>query len=1205
MEVTKEPVLLSSSSSSPSQSPTGLMAFFYDHLHFLVHMGGNTGTDDEAEELNSSTFQGSDCFTIDCYGHGCGNTATLRNTEDEDGGTEEDRECDSQGELSSQGRITPPIQVSYSPYPSASKRQRQWFPFNRNSGKSMRRTQHKVAVLCLLFVFVLIPTIVVPRRKRAARNSISGANSALKDDAYDDDVEETLMDDEGGFRYDDDDDTTYFFPDDDSYDDDGTGSGAVDNPDDHDTPVDYNLRDLTLQSFGPYSSQDPVDDVGLANFDRSTQTSPSSRLSALSQQAAVPTNAWYQNLLLLLDSETPTDNHRVYTMPYMVDVNGPIPGLRVHSSSITSSSAQVIVSVNDPYAVTLGATGDGTTDVPTDWGYTVPTANDLGITLEWNYAAMTSSLVRGMPFATMTYPNFLSGDTIRPTVYSQTGLFSTPLVDETISQECGTAFTVSKNLELTFTNGLTWLVFFSQPVSVHCTTSASGPFQLQVLELTNEVPLVVRLAMVLPSSDDNVFEEYTDNYKALLREAANVYPGQDTLVQYAMNGDEAALIMDWDAQTMDGSSDVSGMIMYAMPHHQDRMTIMEDYCTPVLLGSVCLVQGSNWTVHEDLPSISFHAPRLPNATLFPDIIEAVVDDLSYQIADNFQRGAGDTYFSGKQLARLSRIIVIAQEVLDLCSSRRRRAGLRNLVSDKYATTCNSVTLPTQEAIDAAMAHLQDAVEVWINGEAQAPFVYDPAWGGVVNCGCTYSNGNCINAYPNCPGLTDAGLNYGFGFYNDHHFHLGYHIHAAAVLAKYNPTWGLENYDKVLLFVRDIANPSLEDTSFPLTRNKDWYHGSSWASGITQPPALTGMNQESTSEAIAGYEAVALYGKVMREIFQDEGDSERQEVCNNIYKMGRLLTATELRSTKRYWQVTESKKLFDSVYEPSVVGILWSSKAWFGTWFGTLPYFMYGIQMIPLTAIAEERDDPEWIEQMFEHYSESCDEACVTEGWSVQLMAGLATLGQQGQAAEYAKGLTNAVFDTAGGNGHSKSNTLWYIATRPGVSEPYTLTDTYEWQEGPFVVTCFQPDTCTDDALEAMAGQYPCGERISYLYNNGMTEYDACYQVAVTEYPSECSPCDPTGAGSSTTGSGGDDEVDEDDTVSNGDDSTTSDGTSDSSYRCNTSTCTDAVLSSLADSLPCGDRIDWLISDRGMSEVQACTVVAAQEFPVVCGGCNPN
>lgn len=66
-------------------------------------------------------------------------------------------------------------------------------------------------------------------------------------------------------------------------------------------------------------------------------------------------------------------------------------------------------------------------------------------------------------------------------------------------------------------------------------------------------------------------------------------------------------------------------------------------------------------------------------------------------------------------------------------------------------------------------------KVWLNGTAGSPLIYDFRWGGVVTCGCAYKKGkgctNGIGPYE-CPGLSDPGMNFGLGFYNDHHFHFG-------------------------------------------------------------------------------------------------------------------------------------------------------------------------------------------------------------------------------------------------------------------------------------------------------------------------------------------------------------------------------------------------------------------------------------------------
>lgn len=91
----------------------------------------------------------------------------------------------------------------------------------------------------------------------------------------------------------------------------------------------------------------------------------------------------------------------------------------------------------------------------------------------------------------------------------------------------------------------------------------------------------------------------------------------------------------------------------------------------------------------------------------------------------------------------------------------------------------------------ALKHLQEGVEVWLNGSALSPLLYDKDWGGLISCGCFFNSSTrtCVNRYPDCPALTDAGFNFGAGFYNDHHFHYGYHIYAAAVAAKLDFAWG--------------------------------------------------------------------------------------------------------------------------------------------------------------------------------------------------------------------------------------------------------------------------------------------------------------------------------------------------------------------------------------------------------------------------------
>lgn len=92
-----------------------------------------------------------------------------------------------------------------------------------------------------------------------------------------------------------------------------------------------------------------------------------------------------------------------------------------------------------------------------------------------------------------------------------------------------------------------------------------------------------------------------------------------------------------------------------------------------------------------------------------------------------------------------------------------------------------------------------------------------AWGGAVSS-ATYATG-------------DAGVDFGNTYYNDHHFHYGYHILAAATIGHLDPDWAQANADYVNTLVRDVANPSSKDAFFPMWRSFDWYHGHSWAHGL--------------------------------------------------------------------------------------------------------------------------------------------------------------------------------------------------------------------------------------------------------------------------------------------------------------------------------------------------------------------------------------
>lgn len=95
------------------------------------------------------------------------------------------------------------------------------------------------------------------------------------------------------------------------------------------------------------------------------------------------------------------------------------------------------------------------------------------------------------------------------------------------------------------------------------------------------------------------------------------------------------------------------------------------------------------------------------------------------------------------------------------------------------------------------------------------------------------------------------------------------------------------------------------------------------------------------------------------------------------------------------------------------------------------------QLLPFTVASENRDTVSWVREMLPAFNETCfnDASCMTEGWSILIYCCQATIGDWRSAWSNVERLPDSVYESAGGNGHSKSNTLWWIATRPDALFP--------------------------------------------------------------------------------------------------------------------------------------------------------------------------
>jgi len=288
------------------------------------------------------------------------------------------------------------------------------------------------------------------------------------------------------------------------------------------------------------------------------------------------------------------------------------------------------------------------------------------------------------------------------------------------------------------------------------------------------------------------------------------------------------------------------------------------------------------------------------------------------------------------------------------------------------------------------------IEPWFAATNSDHLRYDGSWGGIVSQ----------------HGIEDAGADYGNGWYNDHHFHYGYFIYAAAVIGKGNPQWLQSHMAQLMPMVRDIANP-VRDSRFPQARNKDWFDGHSWASGLF--PFGDAKNQESSSESINGYYGVYLLGVALND--------------PQFTFWGQMLMATELRSIHKYWQITSDNPIYDAPFNQNgAVGVLWASKVDYATFFGNNVAYIHGIQYMPITPYSEEVLRSNWIQEDYPISSQGIQIGA--DDWNGFIYCAHAVIAPS-TAWNEVQNLQS--YDS----GNSKTNVLHWVATRPGFTSKRT------------------------------------------------------------------------------------------------------------------------------------------------------------------------
>ena len=260
-------------------------------------------------------------------------------------------------------------------------------------------------------------------------------------------------------------------------------------------------------------------------------------------------------------------------------------------------------------------------------------------------------------------------------------------------------------------------------------------------------------------------------------------------------------------------------------------------------------------------------------------------------------GALDTYWAGKNYGKVAELAAIARSI-----------GMTN---------------EANQLINWLKGELQDWFRANTSGglDTTKYFMYDNNWNTLLGFDESFGSQQQLN---------------------DHHFHYGYFVRAAAEICRVDASWcSASQYGPMVeLLIRDYA-AGRDDSMFPYLRNFDPAYGFSWASGHAN--FVLGNNNESTSEAANAYGAMILYGMITGN--------------NALVDRGMYLHASSTAAYWEYWNNLDRFRglggdydNFPSAYTRMTTSIIWGNGHVFSTWFSGAYAHILGIQGLPLSPL---------------------------------------------------------------------------------------------------------------------------------------------------------------------------------------------------------------------------------------------------------------
>ena len=357
----------------------------------------------------------------------------------------------------------------------------------------------------------------------------------------------------------------------------------------------------------------------------------------------------------------------------------------------------------------------------------------------------------------------------------------------------------------------------------------------------------------------------------------------DTRFSYAQADDPYALRLTYD-YTLEGADNASDTIVALYPHLTRNATnpnLLSANAYASSRGNMAPVQSNR--VEAEIKARGI-LPRLP-ATLSVEQIDTLrqllIDDPVATNPEQYFSQFSDPYWSGKAMLKLMQLAQIAEVVGEM--------EVQNQI------------------VSAVQAGFAD----WFhyNGNtADRHFAYNAEW-------------DTLQAYPESF--------YSGQMLNDHHFHMGYFVHAAALVAMADPTWIADNQAMVDLIIQDVAQLDPNSSDLPRLRNFSPMAGHSWASG--HGAFSRGNNHESSSEAMNFATGLMLWGEA----------TQRPHTT----RFGQTLYSLEAEAIAEYW-FDKYGTTYPDDFDVESVGMVWGDGAAHATWFSAEVEMIKGINFLP-------------------------------------------------------------------------------------------------------------------------------------------------------------------------------------------------------------------------------------------------------------------